>query len=223
MDDQAALSERLAALELSNAETRTLLEAILDRLPTLSHAAPTPAAPAPVVSPATNTTNIQQTSGLRPNPPPVFDGDRSKGRAFLQAVRAHADLVPHWFLDSAGTPDELKLVRFAMTYMTTGSAGLWVEQIRARSTFPFQDWADFSADFSERFIEENAQENALRKLNSRSYYQGSSTVQVYADAFELLFDTAGITDPLAKVSMFRAGLDIAVDNAIVTSGTMPDI
>ena len=46
---------------------------------------------------------------------------------------------------------------------------------------------------------------------------------MYADAFELLFDTAGITDSLAKVSMFRAGLDTAVDNAIVTSGTMPDI
>ena len=73
------------------------LEAILSRLPALPDAAPPPAEPAPVVSPATNTTNIQQTSGLRPNPPPVFDGNRSKGRAFLQAVRAHADLVPTGF------------------------------------------------------------------------------------------------------------------------------
>ena len=50
--------------------------------------APTPAAPAPVEGPGLFTgATTDSKLVLRPNPPFIFDGDRSQGWSFLHAVK----------------------------------------------------------------------------------------------------------------------------------------
>jgi hypothetical protein len=166
-------------------------------------------------TPAT-TPNTHRAPSLRPNQPPVFSGDRSKGRAFLHAVRTYAELVPEAFIDS-----EEKLVRFAMSFMSEDQAQRWAQRQGEKTPFPFPTWSHFEDEFRLRFVEENEQENAMHKLESRSFYMGTKSVYDYTDDFEDLWETSDFTDNLAKVVKYRAGLNVVINTAITTSGTAP--
>ena len=58
-------------------------------------------------------------------------------------------------------------------------------------------------------------------METHSYYQGSRDVYRYTDDFGELAATAGYTDPLVRVTKYRAGLDPWINVAITTSGTAP--
>ena len=161
-------------------------------------------------------------SVLRPNPPFVFDGDRAKGRSFLHSVRQYARLLPEAFLD-AGEPSEVKVVRFAMTFMSTGAAQHWAECQSNKTIFPFVTWDGFVSEFKLRFIAENEQDHALQKLETREYFMGSRDVFAYTDDFEDLAALAGYTDPLVKVTKYRSGLAPAINQAITASGDPPSL
>jgi hypothetical protein len=185
--------------------------------------APTPAAPAPVEGPglfAGATTDSK--SVLRPNPPFVFDGDRSQGRSFLHAVKTFIRLSPEAFLDG-GELSEEKAVHYAMSFMAKDSAQRWAERQAGKSPFPFPTWDAFVREFRLRFVEENEQDHALTKLETRGYYMGSRDVFRYTDDFEDLVDLAGFTDPLIKVSKYRTGLDPVINFAITSSSEPPDL
>jgi hypothetical protein len=185
--------------------------------------APVPAAPAPAESPGlfADTTPASK-SVLRPNPPFVFDGDRTQGRAFLHSVRTYVRLLPEAFLDDGATSEE-KAVHYAMSFMAKDSAQRWAERQSAKDPFPFPDWASFVREFRLRFVEENEQDHALAKLESRSYFMGLRDVFRYTDDFEDLVDLAGFDDPLIKVSKYRTGLDPAINFAITSSSEPPDL
>jgi hypothetical protein len=51
---------------------------------------------------------------LKPSPPPNFDGDRHRGKGFLNACQAYFRLRPDNF------PDEQTKIQWAMTYMNQG-------------------------------------------------------------------------------------------------------
>lgn len=157
---------------------------------------------------------------LRPNPPPVFEGDRTKGRSFLHSVRVYARLLPEAFIED-GNPSEEKLIRFAMSYMSTGSAQRWAERQSSKPMFPFPTWDRFVAEFRQRFVQENEQDHALTKLESTAYHMGKRDVYAYTDDFEDLYDVAGFSDPLVKVTKYRSGLLPAILNAVTTSGNAP--
>ncbi len=189
--------------------------------------APSPAAsladPALPVSPGLFSDITPATkSVLRPNPPFVFDGDRSQGRAFLHAVRTYARLVPEGFVEN-GEPSEEKVVRFAMSYMAKDAAQRWAERHSAKAEFPFPTWDQFVAEFRLRFVAENEQDHAMQRLESRAYFMGSRDVFRYTDEFEDLAELAGLDDPLMKVAKFRTGLDLAINHAITSSSDPPDI
>ena len=202
------------------------IEAALDQIKVLlqhraASPAPTPADPAPVPGPRLfGTTTTTSKTVLRPNPPFVFDGDRTKGRAFLHAVRSYARLVPEAFEES-GSPSEEKLVRYAMSFMATDAAQRWSERYTARVPFPFPTWNEFVTEFNLRFVQENEQDHALLRLESRAYHMGSRDVFRYTDDFEDLVDLAGFTDPIVKVTKFRTGLDQAINLAITGSSDPP--
>ena len=184
--------------------------------------APTPAAPAPVESPGLFTGAISDSkSALRPNPPFVFDGDRSQGRSFLHAVKTFIRLSPESFLDG-GELSEEKAVHYAMSFMAKDSAQRWAERQSSRDPFPFQTWDAFIREFRLRFVEENEQDHALAKLESRGYFMGPRDVFRYTDDFEDLVDLAGFDDPLIKVSKYRTGLDPAINFAITSASDPPD-
>jgi hypothetical protein len=58
---------------------------------------------------------------LRPNPPAVFDGDRTQGRMFLYSILTYYRLVPEAFM-ADGFVSQEKLVRFAMSFMSKDTA-----------------------------------------------------------------------------------------------------
>jgi hypothetical protein len=159
---------------------------------------------------------------LRPNPPFVFDGDRTRGRVFIHSVRSYARLVPEAFVES-GELSEEKVVQYAMSFMAKDSAQRWAERQSAKPVFPFPTFEAFLTEFQLRFIEENEQDHALIKLESRSYHMGSRDIFLYTDDFEDLVDLAGFEDPLVKVTKYRTGLDLAINLAITGSSDPPDL
>lgn len=210
----AGIEERMARIEEA-------LAALLGQ--NIKQTAPAPAAPAPAVgSGLFNDVTPDSKSVLRPNPPFIFDGDRSQGRSFLHAVKTFIRLSPEAFVDG-GELSEEKAVHYAMSFMAKDSAQRWAERQSSRHPFPFPTWDAFVREFRLRFVEENEQDHALARLESRNYFMGARDVFRYTDDFEDLVDLAGFDDPLIKVSKYRTGLDPAINFAITGSSDPPDL
>lgn len=202
------------------------IQALLQHLPTAAPPAPAPATQAPAAGPdvfpaAANTPSTTRT-GLRPNNPPVFDGDRSKGRAFLHAVRLYARLVPENFVEN-GAYSEEKLTRWALSFMSDGTAQRWSQRQETAVPYPFSTWAAFVTEFTARFVEEHEQETALRKLETHTWHMRNRDVWAYTDDFEDLCDMARLTDPLMMVTKYRFGLEPGLAAAIFGSSNPPSL
>jgi hypothetical protein len=159
---------------------------------------------------------------LRPNEPSAFDGKRQHGEAWLNSVKAYVQLVPELFVVN-GAADEERQVRWAMTYMSAGTAEPWARRKLAKVPFEFTTMALFEAEFKLRFVEESQQEHALAKLDSHGYYmRRNEDVYAYTDNFEELFELAGYSDPLVKVTKYRSGLPSYIVKDITTRN-QPDL
>ena len=118
------------------------------------------------------TPSIERRKPAKPSLPADFDGDRSKGKAFLQSCRTYIRLSPETF-DS----DTMKIV-WAMSYMKSGRAGRWVSwefEIEATSesgSLRFYDWRDFEDEFCKVFTPLNAEATAVNTLETTAYFQG---------------------------------------------------
>ena len=164
----------------------------------------------------------ERKASLRPNAPMAFSGERSKGRAFLYAIRTYVRLVPESFYEH-GEPSEEKVIRFALSYMSEGAAQRWAECHGSSEELPWYTWNGFVADFKLRFVEENEQDHAIASLESRDYFMKGRDVFTYTDDFEDLYDISGFSDALVKVTKYRSGLDPAINHAITTSGNAPEL
>ncbi|CAK5266540.1 unnamed protein product [Mycena citricolor] len=210
---------QLSALETSIQN----IEAVLNRL--LNQQPPAPAlAPAPAVGPGVSAGSQSNTVRplIRPNPPFLFDGDRTLGKSFLHSVKQYWRLLPEAFFVN-GVVAEEKVVRFTLSYMSKDSAASWSERMSERTPFPFPTWALFVTEFKLRFVEENEQDHALAQLETHQYYMGSRNVFKYMDEYDDLLDLAGYTDNLVKVTKYRTGLDPRINQAITTSGNPPSL
>jgi len=85
---------------------------------------------------------------LKPSPPPNFNGDRHRGKGFINACQAYFCLRPDQF------PDEQTKIQWAMTYMNQGRAQKWANRIYHWEAIPanagsphFVDWDDFRSRF----------------------------------------------------------------------------
>src|SRR5271168_3287300 len=116
-------SERITALEQALSELQARDEATQQKLDILiSHISkPSVSTPNPVTQTITPETHsaIPSTRGLRPALPTEFDGDRSKGMAFLYSCQTYICLC------SASFPDDQTKITWALSYMKTGRAALW--------------------------------------------------------------------------------------------------
>lgn len=219
MSDATDLEARMSSMEgiLQN------IQAFIANQPQnpASPSAPSLAAPAPDPGPALFATPIAGTkSVLRPNPPFVFDGDRTQGRAFLHAVRSYAALIPEAFAVN-GVGSEERVIRYALSFMAKDAAQTWSERHSGKTPFPFPTWDLFVAEFKLRFVQENEQDHALLRLESKAYHMGARDVFKYTDEFEDLVDLAGFDDQIIKVAKYRTGLDPAINVAITGSGDLP--
>ena len=108
----------------------------------------------------------------RPASPPDFDGDRTKGMAFLNACQTYIRLCPKEVAD-----DQTKIV-WAMSYMKSRRAQKWTARIFRWEQQPensmstkFLDWPDFRDEFRKEFTPAHADALAINRLESASYFQ----------------------------------------------------
>jgi Retrotransposon gag protein/Zinc knuckle len=218
--------DRVSRLESGLSETReqarvqqNTLDHILQLLqglqaPGVSQAAPDPP-PAPPAPPIANPTvsAVQEPSrGLKPAAPNDFDGDRLKGRAFLNSCRLYISLCESQFRDGQAK------VHWALSFMKSGRAALYANRILRKETSgtlpAFASWKEFESDFASKFCPKNEATVALTKLESTRYYQGRKSVDDYIDEFSELVEEAGYFDGLSIVMKFRKGLDRDIQDRI---------
>jgi Retrotransposon gag protein/Zinc knuckle len=173
---------------------------------------PSPAPPAPMVTASAAPAVREPSRGLKPATPNDFDGDRLKGRAFLNSCRLYISLCESQFRDDQA------MIHWALSFMKSGRAALYANRILRRETSEalpaFVSWKGFELDFISKFCPKNEATVALTKLESTRYYQGRKSVDDYIDKFSELVKEAGYSDGLSIVMKFRKGLDWDIQDRI---------
>jgi hypothetical protein len=206
-----ALQEKQLQTEAQVVDIQSKLDQILSAL-SGNTAAPV-VAPIPTV-PATPS----RSNRLKPATPSEFDGDRLRGRAFLNSCETYYRLCPDQFID------EQALIIWAMSYMKSGRAARWADRVfryehSNPGVFRFLDWEDFQGEFKKEFTPANSEASAVNKLEEIGYFQKTRSVDDYLDEFRDLIWDSGYKDPKTIVVKFRRGLSASIQNAIATMVT----
>jgi len=210
----AEIENKLADQQTQNAQ---MLEALNNTLRLLAGMQPqnSPAAAAPAPLPVASATKTK--NDLKPSPPPNFDGDRQKGRGFINACQAYFHLRPDNF------PDEQVKIRWVMTFMNQGRAHKWANRIYRWESTPanngddyFVDWDDFRSRFRTEFYPLHSEAAATNRLEGTAYFQGQRAVDDYLDDFRDLISDSGYADPKTIVVKFRRGLNPTIADAVAT-------
>jgi hypothetical protein len=206
-------------LEAQNTTILHQLEQLVQRTrENTSPPAPTPWNPVPS-RPSTpsdkasaSNSGHQGLSKLKPATPDDFDGDRSKGRAFLSSCELYQKLAPGLF------PDETTMVHWAMSFMKGGRASSWSQRVLRKQMeehrILYPTWDDFRTAFVADFCPKNETQMALAKLETNRYVQGKRSVDDYIDEFRELVEQAGYKEGLAIVVKFRRGLNREIQDQI---------
>jgi hypothetical protein len=218
----ADLESRLASQEAKNNQILDALNATLRLLTAMTPAQPTaiPQTSLPVTSTA------RPKLDLKPSSPPNFDGNRQKGKGFINTCQVYFRLRPDQF------PEEQTKIQWAMTYMNQGRAQKWANRVYHWEAVPanignphFVDWDDFRSRFQTKFFPLHLDAVATNKLEGTSYFQGRRTVDDYLDDFRDLISDSGYADPKTIVVKFRRGLNPSIADAVATmaSGRPDDL
>jgi len=201
------LEQALAELQAKDANTQHKLNILISHIPQSEN--PIPSTQITSVTPKAHSLKLALLS--------EFDGDRTKGMAFLNSCQVYIRLCPNSFTD-----EQAKIV-WAMSYMKAGRAAKWStrvfrweEQLENVGYHKFVDWEDFRDKFKREFCPVYADSAAINRLESTAYFQKSCSVDEYLDEFQDLITEAGYSDPKTIVVKFRQGLDTQIQNAIAT-------
>lgn len=217
-DRVSTLEQAVAKLQARDLENQNKLDSLLASMAQLLQAKPALETPLPakpnVLSPPADS---PRTRTARPAAPPDFDGDRTKGMAFLNSCQTYIRLCPKEFQD-----EQTKIV-WAMSYMKSGRAQKWTARIFRWEQLPenlhstrFIDWEDFRDEFKAEFTPAHADSLAINRLESTAYFQKLRSLDDYIDEFQDLVTEAGYTDPKTIVVKFRRGLNAQTQNAVAT-------
>jgi len=109
----ATLEQALAELQAKDANTQHKLDIFISHIPQSEN---------PI--PSTQITSVTlKTHGLKPALLSEFNGDRTKGMAFLNSCQVYICLCPNSFTD-----EQAKII-WAMSYMKAGRAAKWSARI----------------------------------------------------------------------------------------------
>jgi hypothetical protein len=151
-------------------------------------------------------------TGPKPAAPNDFDGDRSKGRSFLNSVK--------WYLRSRGQEfrDLDHMVSWTLSFMKEGRALTFANQITRQvdkqGGLPYSTWKEFWTELEKRFLPVDESEEAINVLETDRYFQGKQTVDDYCDRFQDLVDHAGYAGGRQVVMKFRKGLDSEIADRV---------
>ena len=213
-----ALEQALTEMQAKDAETQNKLDNLIHHLTVLTTQSTTATQPVEQTSQSPPTTPIPFTAprhrGPAPALPSEFDGDRTKGLAFLTSCQIYIRLCPDNFSD-----EQAKIV-WAMSYMKSGRAARWAARVfkweEVRKTPSFPNWEGFRDEFKKEFCPAHTEATAINRLESTAYFQRNRSVDAYLDEFIDLIVEAGYTDAKTVVIKFRKGLDPQIQNAIAT-------
>jgi hypothetical protein len=159
-------------------------------------------------------TSARPLTGPKPSPPTDYDGDRAKGRSFLNSVK--------WYLRSRGNEfrDDAHRIAWTLSFMKGGRALTFVNQVtrhtEVEGTLPYLDWTAFWQELEDRFLPLDEGEEAMNTLETERYFQGKRTVDDFCDQFQDLVDHAGYGSGKQVVMKFRKGLETTVADAVAT-------
>jgi hypothetical protein len=219
MDNErlAAVEEGLRELREGQQRTQLVLDALLARLNNVE--VPTVNAPLSLVPPTPSSppSGERSRSRIKPGVPADFDGNRTKGRAFLNSCDLYMKLC------AAEFEDDQARIHWILSYMKGDRAAAFADRtLRYEDKHQrprFTTFAVFRSTFIEAFCPENESTQALIRLESDRYFQARRNVEAYVDEFETLIDVSGYTDELAIVLKFRRGLNPAIQDKIAESGS----
>ena len=167
---EQAYANSVATQENTQKQINQLLQAFqhLEKLMTAKTSPP----PSPKIN-TPDTTSARTTPIGRPPPPALpneFDGDRSRGQAFLTSCQTYMRLCSDSF------PSEQTKITWALSYMKSGRALKWAERIfqweEKNGGYPrFLDWEEFRKDFRKDFCPAHSDVAAINKLEFTNYYQ----------------------------------------------------
>jgi hypothetical protein len=159
-------------------------------------------------------TTVKATTGPKPSPPADFDGERAKGRPFLNSVK--------WYMRSRGSEfrDDAHRIAWTLSFMKGGRALTFVNQVTRHTEIegmlPYEDWTVFWKELEDRFLPLDESEEAMNLLETEKYFQGRRTVDDYCDQFQDLVDHAGYGEGKQVVMKFRKGLEATIADAVAT-------
>ncbi|GLB42963.1 hypothetical protein LshimejAT787_1204120 [Lyophyllum shimeji] len=147
---------------------------------------------------------------LRPAPPDSFDGEREKGRAFINSCDLYMSLTPDAF------PDEQTRINWVLSYMKEGRAARFaactLRYPNSHDGVPrFGTYAEFRAQFVVEFCPRDEKRKAATTFEMSTYHQGSRSVDEYIDEFWDLAEEAQFPDGAQLVFRFRHGLDPRIE------------
>ena len=122
----AAVERALADSEAREVETKSQLTALINSFQHLELLIRELKPIKTLNTPLTNITPIRLAPTGRPPPPALpneYDGDRSKGQAFLMSCQTYMRLCPDFF------PEEQTKITWALSSMKSGRAAKWAEQV----------------------------------------------------------------------------------------------
>ena len=158
-------------------------------------------------------------SNLKPAAPPFFNGDRTQGRAFLNACLLAHRTMPEDF------PTDERKIGWTLSYMREGRANHFAQRAIAafgrRQAYQWADWPAFETVFRQEFFPVDEETQALLTLEGTGYFQGKRSMDDYIDMFEELVDRANMTDEQSRILKFRRGLDSKLEEKIYTSQHPP--
>jgi hypothetical protein len=158
------------------------------------------------------TTTSSKHTGPKPATPNDFDGDRTKGRSFLNSVK--------WYLRSRGREfrDLDHMVSWTLSFMKEGRALTFANQLTRQvdkqGGLPYATWGEFWKELERRFLPIDESEEAINILETDRYFQGKSTVDDYCDRFQDLIDHAGYAGGRQVVMKFRKGLETEIADRV---------
>jgi len=151
-----SLEQTLTEMLAKEADTQNKLDILISRLPmSTDPISPTPDIP---LQPR----DLVKKRKVRPASPPDFDGDCTKGLAFLNSCQTYVQLCPEEF------ENEQTVIVWAMSYMKTGRAEKWAARVfrweqepTNRGNNRFVDWAAFRVEFKKEFCPAHSDSAAI--------------------------------------------------------------
>ncbi|GLB36653.1 hypothetical protein LshimejAT787_0309400 [Lyophyllum shimeji] len=143
---------------------------------------------------------------LHPAPPDSFDGEREKGRAFINSCDLYMSLAPDTF------SNEQMHINWALSYMKGGRAARFAARalrhpISHGEVPHFRSYAEFHAQFIAEFCPQDEKQKVTTTLETFAYHQGSRSVDEYIDEFIDLVEEAQFPDGAQLMFRFCHGLD----------------